>query len=85
MLLLHKRILKIVGIPDNDPNIPLDIKRVFIVKAILFQYEELKNEYALKPINTRYPVLYMKSHSEASKLSYWFTTKRAHWLGRQIV
>ena len=59
---LQKRILKIIGILDNDPNRPLDKKLVFIMKVILFQYEELKNKYELNPINTRYKSLKLVCH-----------------------
>ena len=33
---LQRRILKIIGIADSDPNRPLDIKQVFIVKGYSF-------------------------------------------------
>ena len=51
---LQQRILKTKGISETDPNRPLNIRQVFIMQALLYQYDELRAEYAQNPINTRY-------------------------------
>ena len=43
---LQQQILKIIGISGNDPNRPLNIRQFFIMKALLYHYDELRAEYA---------------------------------------
>ena len=53
--MLQQRILMTIGISANDPNRPLNIRQVFIMMALLYQYNDgLRAEYAQSPFNTRY-------------------------------
>ena len=47
------RLLKIIGIDDQDPLKPLGIRQVFILNSMCKQYNDLKSEYVQYPINTR--------------------------------
>lgn len=50
---LQNKLCKIIGLEEDDPDRPLTLRKIFVLKAILYQYEELKQEYVNKNIRTR--------------------------------
>lgn len=60
---LQKQILKIIGISEQDPDRPLNIRQVFALKSIVYQYSELKCEFMQNPRNTRFKSIKLPKHS----------------------
>ena len=74
---LQKRILKIIGISDDAQDRPLDIKQIFILNSIVYQYQELKNEYQCNPINTRFKSVKLPKYSSTIfERSYKYFSKK---------
>ncbi|XP_044763281.1 uncharacterized protein LOC123320142 [Coccinella septempunctata] len=54
LIRLQTRILKIIGVNESDPDRPLEIRQVFVMKSITRHYSELRNEFNNCPTNTRH-------------------------------
>lgn len=59
---LQSRIFKIIGVKNQDQDKPLDIKQVFVLNSIIYQYAELKNKFTQNQINTRYKSITLPRH-----------------------
>lgn len=58
---LQKKIVNVIGVKEEDK--PLDIRQIFVVKCIVFLYKELKNEFLMNTINTRFKSIMLPKHS----------------------
>ena len=60
---LQQRLLNIIGIKNHDSDKPLDIKQVFVINSILYNYSDLKEELANHKVNTRFKNLALPKHN----------------------
>ena len=56
------KILKIIGVKEGDIDKSLDIRQAFVLKSILHQNCELKNEFETNASKTRNKSLQLRQH-----------------------
>ena len=59
---LQTRILKIIGIED-DVSRPLDIRQVFALKSVVYNYSDFKTEFSEYPKDTRFKSVELPKYS----------------------
>ena len=59
---LQERLFNIIGIAEHDDKKPLEIRKVFAVKVIIYLYQELKNASINKSIHTRFKSISLSKH-----------------------